>query len=275
MGAGERRNRVRQVRARWLLQPGLLPILVVIAVWVLLPQFLSIPAYKFPSFSQVVQDLWTLTINGTLPGNLATSLVRLVIAFGIGATLGIMVGLGITLSERVRTSLLPLIAFFSSIAGIAWIPMAIAWFGFGNGPVLFVIANNIFFVVVYNTIVGARSIPTVLFDGVRVLGGSSRPVLVREVLLPGAMVGVLGGLRTGLAFGWRALIAVELIAASSGLGYMSIQASRLYDGATVVSVILVIGLVWLAMDHFFLRPLEARTVVRWGMMAGASTGREP
>ena len=266
---------MRQARTRWLLQPGFLPIMVVIVAWILLPDFLSIPVYKFPSLGQVAQDLWTLTVNGTLPGALAASLVRLVIAFGIGSALGIVVGLGITLSQRVRTFLLPLIAFFNSIAGIAWIPMAIAWFGFGNGPVLFVIANNIFFVVVYNTILGARSIPTVLFDGVRVLGGGGRFALIREVLLPGAMVGVLGGLRTGLAFGWRALIAVELIAASSGLGYMSIQASRLYDGATVVSVIIVIGLVWLLMDYLLLRPLEARTVVRWGMMAGASTGRTP
>jgi ABC-type nitrate/sulfonate/bicarbonate transport system permease component len=263
---------MRVGRLRWLLQPGLLPIIVVIAAWLLLPQFLSIPTYQFPSLGQVLQNLWTLTVDGTLPGALAASLIRLVIAFAIGAALGVIVGLGITLSERLRTFLLPLIAFFNSIAGIAWIPMAIAWFGFGNGPVLFVIANNIFFVVVYNTILGARSIPSVLFDGVRVLGGVRRFVLVREVLLPGAMVGVLGGLRTGLAFGWRALIAVELIAASSGLGYMSIEASRLYDGATVVAVILVIGVVWLVMDRFFLRPLEARTVVRWGMMAGASTG---
>lgn len=264
---------MRSARARWLMQPGLLPIIFVLAVWVLLPQFLSIPAYKFPSLGQVAQDLWTLTINGTLPGNLAASLARLAVAFVIGAALGIVVGLGITLSEKVATFLLPLVSFFNSIAGIAWIPMAIAWFGFGNGPVLFVIANNIFFVVVYNTILGARSIPSVLFDGVRVLGGSRRSVLVREVLLPGAMVGVLGGLRTGLAFGWRALIAVELIAASNGLGYMSIEASRLYDGATVVAVIVVIGVVWLAMDHFLLRPLEARTVVRWGMVSGSSVGR--
>lgn len=264
---------MNQLRWRWVMQPGLLPLLVVIVVWVLLPQFLSIPSYKFPTFTQVVSDLWTLTSNGTLPGALAASLVRLVVAFGIGSALGVIVGLGITLSNRLRTFLLPLIAFFNSIAGIAWIPMAIAWFGFGNGPVLFVIANNIFFVVVYNTILGARSIPAVLFDGVRVLGGSRRSVLVREVLLPGAMVGVLSGLRTGLAFGWRALIAVELIAASSGLGYVSIQASRLYDGATVVSVIVVIGVVWLAMDRFFLRPLETRTIVRWGMISSSAPGR--
>ncbi len=264
---------MRDSRLRWLVQPGLLPIILVIGAWVLLPQFLSIPEYKFPSLEQVAQDLWTLTLNGMLPGALAASLVRLVIGFGIGAALGIIVGLGITLSDRLRTFLLPLIAFFNSIAGIAWIPMAIAWFGFGNGPVLFVIANNIFFVVVYNTILGARSIPAVLFDGVRVLGGGGRVALVREVLLPGAMVGVLGGLRTGLAFGWRALIAVELIAASSGLGYMSIEASRLYDGATVVSVIIVIGVVWLAMDRFFLRPLEARTVMRWGMMKSSAGAR--
>ncbi len=260
------------IKWRWLLRPGLLPPLIVVAAWIALPQFDNVAPYKLPRFTQVTSDLWRLTRDGTLAGALGASLGRLAIAFVIGSLLGIIVGLAITLSTGLRDFLMPLIAFFNSIAGIAWIPMAIVWFGFGNGPVLFVIANNIFFIVLYNTVLGAQGVPRVMFDAVRVLGGTRRRVLLREVLFPGAMVGVLVGLRTGLAFGWRALIAVELIAASSGLGYLSIQASRIYDGATVVSVIVVIGLAWLAMDRFLLRPLELRTIERWGMVRSLRRG---
>lgn len=254
---------------RWsrLLQPGLIPVVVIVAVWILLPHLVTLPSYEFPRFGDVISDLWLLLGNGTLIGALGDSLGRLAVAFIIGASLGVAAGLAVTTSRGIRDFLLPLVAFFNSIAGIAWIPMAIVWFGFGSGPVLFVIANNVFFIVLYNTLLGAESIPQVMFDAVRVLGGGRRSVLLREVLIPGAMVGVLGGLRTGLAFGWRALIAVELIAASNGLGYLSIQASRVYDGATVVVVILVTGVAWLAMERLLLRPIETRTVQRWGMVA--------
>ncbi len=252
--------------SRKLLQPGFLPVILVLGIWIFLPYVDHLPPYKLPRLTQVTSNLWHLTQAGTLPGALGASLGRLAIAFVIGSVGGIVTGLAITLSDHLRNFLMPLIAFFNSIAGIAWIPMAIVWFGLGSGPVLFVIANNVFFIVLYNTIVGAEGIPKVMFDAVRVMGGTSRWVLIKEVLFPGALVGVLGGLRTGLAFGWRALIAVELIAASSGLGYLSIQASRVYDSATVVSVILVTGLAWLVMDRLLLRPVESRTVERWGIV---------
>jgi ABC-type nitrate/sulfonate/bicarbonate transport system permease component len=251
---------------RKLLHPGFLPVIAALGIWVLLPSIDHLPPYKLPHLTQVLSNLWQLTRAGTLPRALAASITRLGIAFVVGSVAGVATGLAVALSDHVRAFLMPLIAFFNSIAGIAWIPMAIVWFGLGSGPVLFVIANNIFFIVLYNTIVGAEGVPKVMFDAVRVVGGTRRSVLVKEVLLPGALVGVLGGLRTGLAFGWRALIAVELIAASSGLGYLSIQASRVYDSATVVSVVLVTGLAWLAMDRLLLRPVEARTVERWGMV---------
>ncbi len=258
--------------SRRILRPGFLPVIVVVGVWVLLPHFDHVPEYKLPRFTQVISDMWRLTRQGTLPRALGASLGRLALAFVIGSALGVALGLGITLSRRLRDFIMPLVAFFNSIAGIAWIPLAIVWFGFGSGPVLFVIANNVFFIVLYNTILGAEEIPLVMFNAVRVIGGTSRWVLLREVLVPGAMVGVLGGIRTGLAFGWRALIAVELIAASSGLGYLSIQASRIYDGATVVSVVVVTGLAWLAMDRLILRPVESRTIERWGMVQSFRRG---
>lgn len=251
------------------LRPGLLPVALVLGAWALLPNFDHIPAYKLPHLAQVATELWHLVVSGSIFAALGDSLSRLVIAFVIGAVLGVGVGVAVALSKMLEDLLMPLIAFFNSIAGIAWIPLAIVWFGFGSGPVLFVIANNVFFIVLYNTLLGAQSIPRVMYDAVRTLGGDRHRTMVREVLVPGAMVGVLGGLRTGLAFAWRALVAVEMIAASNGLGFMSIQASRVFDGSTVVSVILVIGVVWVLMDRLLLRPVEALTVRRWGMLGGA------
>ncbi|MCL6091373.1 MAG: ABC transporter permease [Actinobacteria bacterium] len=254
---------------RAVLRPGLVPVAVVLGMWALLPSLDHLPVYKLPHLAQVASELWHLAVTGAIFNALGDSLSRLAIAFVIGATLGVAVGVAVALSRALNDFLMPLIAFFNAIAGIAWIPLAIVWFGFGSGPVLFVIANNVFFIVLYNTLLGAERIPPVMYDAVRTLGGDRRRTIVREVLVPGAMVGVLGGLRTGLAFAWRALVAVEMIAASNGLGFMSIQASRVFDGSTVVSVILVIGTVWVLMDRLLLRPVEALTVRRWGMLGGA------
>ncbi|MHB1534783.1 MAG: ABC transporter permease, partial [Acidimicrobiales bacterium] len=134
--------RTRRIGWRRLARPGFLPVIVVVGVWILLPHFDHVPPYKLPRFTQVTSDLWRLTRRGTLEGALGASLGRLALAFVIGAVLGVILGMGITLSARLRDFFMPLIAFFNSIAGIAWIPLAIVWFGFGSGPVLFVIANN-------------------------------------------------------------------------------------------------------------------------------------
>lgn len=259
---------MKRSRVIGLLRPGLIPVVVVLGGWLLLPFVDHVPTYKLPHLLSVVTTLWHLAIGGTLLSALGDSLARLAIAFVLGAAGGIVVGVAVTLNRTLSDLVMPLIAFFNAIAGIAWIPLAIVWFGFGTGPILFVIANNVFFIVLYNTVQGAESIPEVMYDAVRALGGDRRWTIIREVIVPGAMVGVLGGIRTGLAFAWRALVAVELIAASNGLGFLSIQASRVFDGATVVSIIIVIGVVWIVMDRGFLRPIEARTVQRWGMVSG-------
>lgn len=263
----------RRLRSQ-ILHPGFIPVLVVLAAWIILPNLVSLPPYQLPRFSTVATDFWTLLMKGTLLSALFVSLGRLSLAVVAGGVLGVLAGLTVTMSRAVREFLMPLAAFFNSIAGIAWIPMAIVWFGFGNGPAVFVIANNVFFIVLYNTLLGAQSIPEVLFRAVSVLGNGKRWEVWREVLLPGAMVGVLGGFRTGLAFAWRALIAVEFITATNGLGYLSIQASRYYDGATVIVIILVTGSTWLVLDRLLLRPVEALTIQRWGMMAGLESAVE-
>ncbi|MGO1051288.1 ABC transporter permease [Crossiella sp. CA198] len=247
-------------RALWLV-----PVLLLLLGWALLPVLVDLPAYQLPRLAEVAATGWRLLVDGTLAQAIGASLLRLAVAFLIGAGLGLLLGLSMAASRVLTLLLEPIVAFFQAVAGIAWIPLAIVWFGFGDGPVLFVVANAIFFIVLYNTLLGVHGIQRVLPQAVRTLGGTRWQVL-REVLLPGAMVSVLAGLRTGLAFGWRALVAVELIAANSGMGFLTLSASRNYQSEVVVVAIVVVGLLWLAMDRLLLRPIERRTVVRWGMV---------
>ena len=122
-----------------------------------------------------------------------------------------------------------------------------------------------FFVIVYSTMLGVQSIDGDLRRAALSLG-ANRLRLYMEVLLPGAMPSLVAGLRMGLGFAWRALLAAEIIASNSGLGYSIFMAQRYYDAAEIVMIIIVIGTLWLLIDRALLAPFERRTVQRWGMI---------
>jgi len=259
---------MRRVLARFA-HPGYVPIALFLLVWWLVPQMVAMPEYKLPKLQSVLQTLWQLLASGVLVGQMFASLGNLARGFVIGAIPGIVIGIAVGSSSRVASFLEPPLIFFQSIAGVAWIPLAIVWFGFGRASVVFVVANGVFFIVLLNTTLGVQMIPPVARHAVRTLGGSDWAVL-REVVIPGAVANVLTGLRLGLGFGWKALIAAELIAGGKGLGYMASEAGMRYESATIVVSIATIGLIWLLMDRLILRTLEVRTVERWGMVRTTS-----
>lgn len=243
----------------------LVPVLLLIAGWFLAARFLQVPAYKLPTPEGVLEEAWHQISTGQLFADMAVSLYRLFVASFIGAVLAIPLGIAITMNRHVAGFFLPLVIFFQSIAGIAWVPLAITWFGLGDKTVMFVVANAVFFIVLYNTMTGVATIPQNLRHVVRTLGGGEWEVL-RHVIFPGALVNILAGLRLGLSFGWRALVAAEMISAAKGLGFRTLDAAQYFKSATIVVGILTIGIIWLLMDRFLLRPIEARTVGRWGLL---------
>jgi len=247
---------------RWL---GVGPLLVVLAAWYMLPRLIDYPPYMLPGLGQVWDTALAAVDDGSLLDNVAASLWRLALGFVIGNALAIPLGLAIAVNRHVADTVRPLLTFLQSIAGIAWVPLAIIWFGIGVGSVVFVIANTIFFASIYNTVIGVQMIPGVLYRAVRSLGARG-PQVLRELIIPGALVQIIVGLRTAMAYGWRALVAGEMIAGTSGLGYMTIEAVQWYKTDTIILGMIVIGLLWLLLDRLLFVPLERRTVMRWGLI---------
>ncbi|MCA0423110.1 MAG: ABC transporter permease [Proteobacteria bacterium] len=244
---------------------AVLPFLLLILMWRTLPSLTGMPEYMFPTIGAVWDKAVELTANGQLQDNILDSLGRLFLAFLIGNALAVPIGIAIALNRSASDFLRPVLTFLQSIAGVAWVPLAVIWFGIGMGSVVFVIANTIFFSTLYNTVAGVESIPKVLHRAVRSHGGRGW-ALYSELILPGAFVNILLGLRIAMARGWHALVGAEMIAGSNGLGYMTMEAVQWYQSSTIVLGILCIGCLWLAMDQLIFRPLERRTVVRWGMV---------
>lgn len=244
---------------------GLVPFGLALAAWAILPMAIDYPSYMLPPLPDVWAHLREIVSDGTLAGHIVGSLGRLALGFALGAGIAVPLGIAIALNRHVADTLKPLLTFLQSIAGIAWVPLAIIWFGIGIGSVVFVIANTIFFAMLYNTVVGVQAIPQALHRAVRSLGGRGLS-LATVLILPGALVQLIVGFRTAMAYGWRALVAGEMIAGTNGLGYMTIEAVQWYRTETVLIGMIAIGLIWLVMDRLVFVPLERATVLRWGIV---------
>lgn len=244
---------------------GTLPFLLILAAWWLLPHVVQYPAYMLPSIGTVLGYARESIFDGSLVRDVLASLGRLAIGFAIGMALAIPMGLAIALNRYVADVFRPVLSFLQAIAGIAWVPLTIIWFGMGNGSVIFVIANTIFFASLYNTVIGVQSIPLALHRAVRSHGGRGVRLLT-NLILPGAMVQILLGVRTSVAYGWRTLVASEMIAGSNGLGYMTMEAVQWQRTEQIILGMIVIGLLWVIMDRIVFTPIERRTIGRWGLM---------
>ena len=179
--------------------------------------------------------------------------------------LGIPLGLVVGMSERVRKVLWPLLLFFQAIGDIAWLPILLIWFGFSLTTMTVVIVYTVLFPVVLNTALGVRSVPEVLSRAARSLG-ASRAGVVWHVVLPGALPNIMTGLRNGLGFGWRALIATEIVVGTSGVGFMMFDARRAGSVVEILVGMVVLGLLWYVVDGWVLAPIERATGQRWGLV---------
>ena len=244
---------------------GTMPFLAILLAWWLLPRVVDYPAYMLPPIGDVAAFARDSILDGSLLKNVVASLARLAAGFAIGIALAVPLGLAIALNRHVADTFRPVLSFLQAIAGIAWVPLTIIWFGIGNGSVVFVIANTIFFASLYNTITGVQAIPTSLYRAVRSHGGRGFALLT-NLILPGALVQLLLGVRTSMAYGWRALVASEMIAGSSGLGFMTMEAVQWQRTDTIILGMIVIGVLWVAMDRTLFTEIEKRTVARWGLL---------
>ena len=240
------------------------PFAALIGVWYAVVALTGVPTRIFPQVGDVVNSLVLITANGQLAVDLADSLQRVAIGLVLALVTGIPFGILMGSNRTVSDLCMPLLRFSVAISGIAWIPVATLWLGYGPRVCIFIIWNSVFFAVVYNALLGVRSIDHDLKRAARSLGSSSFQ-LYTQVLLPGALPAIVTGMRVGLGYGWRGLIAAEMIATSAGLGYSLFLAQKNYDSAEIVLIMIIIGILWLMTEQLVLKPLERHTIQRWGM----------
>lgn len=251
--------------ARWPAIASTVPFIPVVALWAIVAASGMFPAVFLPGPMDVVRSFGSLVYKGILPEYLSDSIVRLLWGTGVGVALGIPLGLLVGLSERARKLSWPLLLFFQAIGDIAWLPILLIWFGFSLTTMTVVIVYTVLFPVVLNTALGVRSVPAVLSRAARSLGASEAGV-IWHVILPGALPNIMTGLRNGLGFGWRALIATEIVVGTSGVGFMMFDARRSGSVVEILVGMVVLGLLWWVVDSWVLAPIERATGERWGLV---------
>ncbi|MEV1329325.1 ABC transporter permease [Micromonospora costi] len=263
-GAG-RGPRARLVSAFWFV----LPFVLLIVVWAVVVAVTNTPMRVFPQVTDVLAALREMWVSGDLFRHLGASLRRVGVGAAIAVVTALPFGVALGVSPTLAAFFAPLLRFSVALAGIAWIPIATLWLGYSDSAVIFIVWNAMFFALTYNAMLGVQQIPIELLRAARSMG-TGRVRMFFEVLVPGALPSIVTGLRIGLGYGWRGLVAAEIIASSAGLGYALFLAQTEFSTDVVITAMVIIGVLWLTMDRLLLAPLEHRTVERWGMKAVSS-----
>jgi NitT/TauT family transport system permease protein len=257
-------------RARWLakeLGPPLAGIAGVIVVWAVIAaatQTAAIPspAAVWRAFVDGVRD-------GSIPNAAAKTLIRLTFSFVVAVVLGVALGLGLALHEFTRRAVRPLVVALQITPFVAWVPLAVIWFGATERAVVFVAIVGSFPAMTLATIQAIRQVPPLYERAGRTLGASGWS-LYRKVIFPASLPGVMAGLQQAWGFAWKALMAGELVVAAmqaTGLGHLLARSGA--DVPTLLAALAVILLIGVAVDYLVFGQLDRRIRRRRGLLLEA------
>ncbi|MHC1681940.1 MAG: ABC transporter permease [Clostridiaceae bacterium] len=236
---------------------SILPIGILVLWWIVTKKQLF-PSAILPSIGNVVDSLINQLKSGQLVKDIGISLLRVVKGYSIAAFLGISIGVLMGVSEKVNKFFIISFSSVRQIPMMAWIPLIILWAGIGEVSKVVVIVLGAFFPILLNTINGIKMTPKGYVEVGRMFK-LSKWDLFRKVYFPSAIPSIFVGLKLGLGISWMTLVAAELIAASSGIGYRINDARSLMQPEVVIVGMIAIGVIGVIMDQILSRILKGLT----------------
>ena len=223
----------------------------------------------FPTFTATIQAFARGIMDGTLPMRTWGSIKVLLMGYALGVLLATVLT-GVAIASRIGTDLLEtLTSMFNPLPAIALLPLALIWFGLGNGSLIFVLVHSVTWAIALNTHSGFLSVSRTL----KMVGrnyGLGGVGLIRKILIPAAFPSILTGLKVGWAFAWRTLIAAELVfgvsSGSGGLGWFIYENKNMLDIPNVFAGLLTVILIGLLVENVIFQTVERNTIGRWGML---------
>jgi len=211
-----------------------------------------------PPPSVVLHSLIQMIRSGYLLDNVSISILRVLAGFLIAVAIAVPLGVFMALSPTIHNLADPLVRLVSPIPGVAWVPIAILWFGLGDEAAIFIIAIGSIFPILLSTIQGVEDTDKRLIDAARTMG-ATRWQVTRRVLLPGLVPYLVTGFRTGLSFAWRVVIAAEMVGVPKGLGYMLTVGRSTGQTEITIVTMLVLGAMMVIVEELIFSPLASYT----------------
>ncbi len=244
-------------------------ILVILLVWQIMSQVLDLELIlpqPLTVLRNVVRTL-TLTEKPWLYGpniyvHLSHSFLRAMTGFAAAAVLAIPLGLAIGRMTTLREFVMPSIKGIYPIPGIAWIPLAILWFGLGDAAVVFVVFATTFFPLFFNTEAGARMISPTVLDAGRCFGARGLVFFFR-IVLPATVPYIITGLRISLGGAWRMIVAGEMLASQDGIGYLLMESRFQFRAVDLMTAMILVAVVGYATEKLIVDTIEKRTIEKW------------
>ena len=226
--------------------------LAVLVSWELVARFGLVNTLLLPPPSKALSDLIVLITSGYLWKALYASLFRVVCGFALAVVVGVALGVAMARIRLIDDFFDPLVELLRPISPLALFPLAILWFGIGDGSKIFVIVLAASFPVILNSFAGARSIDTNLIRASRSLGATEIEIF-RGIVLPASLPHIFTGVRLAWGISLIVIIAAEMVGATVGMGYMVLEAQQTFRTERVFGGVFVIGLIGFATDLGFRR----------------------
>ena len=233
----------------------ILPAIIVIIWFVICDVFQIVPQYTFPGPVDVATAFVKLTLSGKLLVDIFQTLYKVIFGMLLASTVGITLGVILGWYDRLETLCRLIISILRPIPPIAWIPFSIIWFGIGVGPAVFIIFMGCVFPILISTIDGVHRTDPVLIEAAQSFGASNSQMLT-EVILPSSLPHIVSGLKVAIGIALMCTISGEMIGSSSGIGYMILTSTNLFDTGSTVVGMLVIGIIGIIFDFIFTKVQE-------------------
>ena len=227
---------------------GLIVPLLLLAAWQVVTQKEIFSSLLLIPPEIVIQSFRDLIGNGELLNHLLVSFARVFAGFFLGSIAGILLGSALGLSKTVEEFVGPTFHAVRQVPLYAWFPMLILWFGIGEQSKVFFIAVAPFYIMALYTLEGIRAVPKEYLEVAKIFGYGKAGML-RKFVIPSALPSIATGLRISLSFAWMAVIGAEILAASSGIGYMMNWGRQIFQIDIVFVGIITVGIIGFLMDY--------------------------
>ncbi len=238
--------------------------IILVIIWQAISMSDIWPDNIFPSPYEVAEDLVYMASDGSLFFGIGTTLMRLIVGLAIAIAGGIVLGIFMARVETVNQTIGSLVLGLQSIPSIAWVPLAILWFGLTDAGIIFVTAIGAVFAVTINTYTGIKNIDPHYIEAARNMGAKGTQ-LITNVLIPAAFPYMISGFKQGWAFAWRGVIGAELLFSFLGLGFLLNVGRQINEVSQVIAIMLVIMAIGMAVDGFLFKKIENKVMSRWGL----------